>query len=137
MDARRRVASASGARTGRVVNSGTHVGVAQQRRAQRARQAAEERAPAGARAPACAWRARLGLQIAEHGGVQRVEQIGLVAHVVVEAHRLAAEARAEAAHGERLQPLGVDERERFGADARAAEPRRRFTFGRHAYGVSF
>ena len=48
--------------------------------------------------------------------MQRVEQIGLVAHVVVEAHRLDAEAGAEAAHAQRLEPLFVDERERFGAD---------------------
>ena len=91
-----------------------HARVAQERGAQRAREAGEQRAPVDVAAG-------VGGEGAEHRGVQRVEQVGLVAHVVIQAHGLDAEAGAQAAHRQRLQPLLVDQGQRLGADAFAGE----------------
>src|SRR5262245_12850176 len=96
-------------------------------RVERAHHAGEQWAPPVAR--------DLRFEAAEDGRVQRVEEVSLVAHMTIEAHRFDAEAGAEPAHRERLQTLFVHQLQRLSADALAAQSIV-FLAG-HAYAVSF
>src|SRR5699024_12774444 len=53
---------------------------------------------------------------------QAVQQLILVAHIVVDRHRLDPELCAESAHRQRLHPLAIDDSQRLGQHLRSREP---------------